>query len=103
MQQSSKPTTPTLLKGRVLWFNEQKGFGFLRPICCGGAAAEDIPGKKRFRCLGCGTEHSDVFVHYSAIVGGSPGHRNLNQDQRVEFEQVAGDKGPAAHNVRVTT
>jgi len=61
--------------GRVKWFNESKGFGFITP--------ED--GSK------------DCFVHYSAIQGN--GFRTLNEGERVEFDVVMGQKGPAAENV----
>ena len=61
--------------GRVKWFNESKGFGFITP--------ED--GSK------------DCFVHYSAIQGN--GFRTLNEGERVEFDVVDGQKGPAAENV----
>jgi len=63
------------LTGRVKWFNESKGFGFITP--------ED--GSK------------DCFVHYSAIQGN--GFRTLNEGERVEFDRVEGQKGPAAENV----
>ncbi|MFP3941746.1 MAG: cold shock domain-containing protein [Thermoanaerobaculia bacterium] len=61
--------------GRVKWFNESKGFGFITP--------ED--GSK------------DCFVHYSAIQGN--GFRTLVEGERVEFDVVQGQKGPAAENV----
>jgi CspA family cold shock protein len=61
--------------GIVKWFNDQKGYGFI---------ARDGGG-------------SDVFVHYSAIMG--QGHRTLIQGQRVEFTIQQGPKGPAAANV----
>jgi CspA family cold shock protein len=61
--------------GRVKWFNESKGFGFITP--------ED--GAK------------DCFVHFSAIQGN--GFKTLAEGERVEFDVVEGDKGPAAQNV----
>jgi len=61
--------------GKVKWFNESKGFGFITP--------ED--GSK------------DCFVHYSAIQGS--GFRTLVEGERVEFDVVQGQKGPAAENV----
>jgi CspA family cold shock protein len=61
--------------GTVKWFNESKGFGFITP--------ED--GQK------------DCFVHHSAIQ--AEGFRSLSEGERVEFDVVQGDKGPAAENV----
>ncbi len=61
-------------RGRVKWFNDSKGFGFI--------ARENGP---------------DVFVHHSAIQ--SEGFRTLAEDQDVEFEVVQGQKGPQAQNV----
>jgi CspA family cold shock protein len=65
-----------MAQGTVKWFNSEKGFGFITPD----------EGDK------------DVFVHYSAISGG--GYRNLEENQRVEFDVEAGAKGPQASNVR---
>ncbi len=62
--------------GTVKWFNSEKGFGFL---------TQDGGGP-------------DVFVHYSAIVGG--GYRELAEGQKVEFDITQGQKGPQAENVR---
>ncbi len=62
--------------GTVKWFNPEKGFGFITPDD-GGA---------------------DVFVHFSAIQGS--GYRNLEENQKVEFEVTQGQKGPQAQNVR---
>ncbi|HBM75926.1 MAG TPA: cold-shock protein [Clostridiaceae bacterium] len=65
-------------KGKVKWFNTEKGYGFIQ--------RED--GK-------------DVFVHYSAIQG--EGFRNLAEGQEVEFDIVEGEKGPQAANVKAVT
>jgi CspA family cold shock protein len=62
-------------EGKVKWFNEKKGFGFI--------SMED---------------GSDVFVHYSEI--DMEGFKTLVQDQPVEFEIKEGPKGPQAINVR---
>ena len=61
--------------GKVKWFNESKGYGFIEP---------DGGGR-------------DVFVHYSAIQG--EGYKTLSEGQMVEFEVTQGEKGPQASNV----
>ena len=61
--------------GTVKWFNDSKGFGFI--------SREN--GEK------------DCFVHHSAIQG--DGYKSLNEGDRVEFDVVQGQKGPAAENV----
>jgi len=61
--------------GTVKWFNDAKGFGFITPA----------DGSK------------DCFVHHSAIDG--QGFKTLAEGEKVEFEIVQGQKGPAAQNV----
>ncbi|MEK6683709.1 MAG: cold-shock protein [Nitrospirota bacterium] len=63
-----------MAKGKVKWFNEKKGFGFIEQA--GGG---------------------DVFVHFSAIQG--EGFKVLTEGQEVEFDVVDGEKGPQASNV----
>jgi CspA family cold shock protein len=69
-------TTKVLTKGKVKWFNNQKGYGFVNPE---------------------GEESRDVFVHYSAIQG--DGYKTITTAQDVEFELVQGPKGEMALNV----
>lgn len=61
--------------GTEKWFNDAKGFGFVTPE----------NGSK------------DCFVHHSAIQGS--GFKSLQEGERVEFDIVQGQKGPAAENV----
>lgn len=63
------------MKGKVKWFSDQKGFGFI--------AKDDGSG--------------DVFVHFSAITG--DGYKSLAEGEAVEFDVVDSDKGPKAANV----
>jgi cold shock protein len=68
--------TKVLIKGKVKWFNNQKGYGFLNPD---------------------GDEARDVFVHYSAIQ--ADGYKTITTGQDVEFELVQGPKGDLAQGV----
>ena len=63
------------ITGKVKWFNDQKGFGFITPD----------NGEK------------DCFVHHSAIQ--ATGFKTLAEGDAVEFDVVQGQKGPAAENV----
>ena len=65
-----------MAKGRVKWFSNQKGYGFITP--------DD--GKK------------DVFVHYSGVEGS--GFKTLSEGDDVEFDIVEGEKGLQATKVR---
>ncbi|OGW59555.1 MAG: cold-shock protein [Nitrospirae bacterium RBG_16_64_22] len=64
-----------MARGRVKWFNDKKGFGFI---------SQD--------------NGSDVFVHFSAIQG--DGFRTLKEGEEVEFDVQEGAKGLQASNVR---
>ncbi len=87
-------------RGQVIWFNEKKGFGFLKPECPDCRRPVD---KNRCRCEACGFVVTDVFVHYTAIKAGAEGAlRNLTSGQLVEFEVLEGkDHKSMAHQVRV--
>ncbi|WP_077618527.1 cold-shock protein CspD [Bacillus sinesaloumensis] len=60
--------------GKVKWFNNEKGFGFI-----------EVEGG------------DDVFVHFTAIQG--EGYKSLEEGQEVSFEVVEGNRGPQASNV----
>ncbi|WP_124410468.1 cold-shock protein [Pseudomonas sp. R4-34-07] len=62
--------------GTVKWFNEEKGFGFIKPD--DGSA--------------------DVFAHYSAIQ--TEGYKSLQENQKVEYDVAQGPKDPQAENIR---
>ncbi|MBL7081594.1 MAG: cold-shock protein [Candidatus Omnitrophica bacterium] len=63
-----------MVKGKVKWFNNQKGYGFISP-----------------------ESGDDVFVHHTAIQG--DGFKSLEENQEVEFEIEQGPKGQQAKNV----
>lgn len=63
-----------MAKGKVKWFNDQKGYGFIAP-----------------------EEGDDVFVHHSSIQG--DGFKTLSEGEEVEFEITDGPKGKQATNV----
>jgi CspA family cold shock protein len=65
----------TVAVGKVKWFSNQKGYGFIVMDGC----------------------TDDIFVHHTAIQG--EGFRTLSENQDVEFEIVEGDKGKQAVNV----
>ena len=60
--------------GKVKWFNAKKGYGFI-----------------------CDEDGADVFVHFSAL--NMEGFKVLEEGDTVEYEVVAGEKGPQAANV----
>ncbi len=64
-----------MASGTVKWFNDAKGFGFIRS-----------------------DDGVDVFVHHTSIV--ADGHRTLREGERVQFEITDGPKGPKAQNVK---
>lgn len=62
--------------GIVKWFNDQKGYGFITQE----------------------GQTKDLFVHFSAIE--MEGYKTLEEGMKVEFDVVAGEKGPQAANVK---
>ncbi len=64
-----------MLKGVVKWFNNEKGFGFIR------------------------CDNKDYFVHFSEIQ--SDGYKILNDGDNVTFESSLGERGLAAKNVKI--
>jgi CspA family cold shock protein len=62
------------LKGKVKWFNAEKGYGFI-----------------------VSEEGKEVFVHFSAIV--ADGYKTLDEGQEVTFDVEEGERGPLAKNV----
>lgn len=64
-----------MVKGKIKWFNNKKGFGFI-----------------------AGDNGKDIFVHFSAIQ--QEGYKTLNTDDQVEYDLVKSDKGDQAQNVK---
>ena len=73
---SRKEVVTVVPKGKVKWFNNAKGYGFIQQ-----------------------EDGSDIFVHFSAIKG--EGYKTLEEGQDVTFEVIQEDKGPKAANVKV--
>jgi len=63
-------------EGKVKWFNDKKGFGFIEK-----------------------DDGGDLFVHHTSIQ--ATGFKTLTEGQRVSFDVVQGQKGPAAENVKL--
>ncbi len=64
-----------ILKSRVKWFKDEKGYGFIRY-----------------------TDEEDIFVHYSAIL--KDGYKSLKKDDEVEFDLISTNKGYQALNIK---
>jgi CspA family cold shock protein len=64
----------TNMTGKVKWFNSEKGYGFITT-----------------------DEGQDIFAHYSQIQ--KDGFKSLDENERVSFDVVEGDKGPQASNI----
>jgi cold shock protein len=64
-----------MAEGRVKWFNDKKGYGFIET-----------------------SDQGDVFVHHTAIDG--EGFRSLSEGEKVSFEVERGPKGPQAVRVK---
>ncbi|KFZ27687.1 MAG: Cold shock-like protein CspD [Candidatus Izimaplasma bacterium HR2] len=62
------------MTGKVKWFNSEKGYGFITT-----------------------DEGQDIFAHYSQIQ--KDGFKSLDENERVSFDVVDGDKGPQASNI----
>jgi cold shock CspA family protein len=95
--QGNRSAPPVVMTGTVLWFDDARGYGFVRLDCLCGTAATRNP-----LCAACGATLDDVFTHYSSIADGRPGKRTLLQDQRVKILYKHGDKGLHAVSVEVT-
>ena len=68
-----------MAKGRVKWFSDSKGYGFIQP-------EEHLNGGR------------DIFVHYSEVA--KDGYKSLFQGQEVQFELAETPRGPQAKNVQ---